>query len=84
MVQVLLSCICGSDLWPYRSMAAAWQGRRMGHEFLGVVEDLGPQVPGLKCGDMVVAPFVWADNTCDFCANEDRLGGLIHEDAQVA
>jgi threonine dehydrogenase-like Zn-dependent dehydrogenase len=59
-------------------------GSAHGHEFLGVVEGLGPQVPWLKCGDMVVAPFVWADNTCDFCANEDRLGGLIHEDAQVA
>jgi len=39
----------------------------MGHEFLGVVEDVGSQVSGLKRGDVVVAPFVWADNTCDFC-----------------
>ena len=40
----------------------------MGHEFLGVVEDTGPAVSGFNRGDVVVAPFVWADNTCDFCA----------------
>jgi len=67
VVRVLLSCVCGSDLWPYGSMPAAEQGRPMGHEFLGVVEDLGSEVSGLTRGDLVVAPFVWADNTCDFC-----------------
>jgi len=68
VVRVLRSCICGSDLWPYGSMPASHQGRRMGHEFLGVVDDVGSEVSGLKPGDVVVAPFVWADNTCDFCA----------------
>jgi threonine dehydrogenase-like Zn-dependent dehydrogenase len=67
VVRVLRSCICGSDLWPYGSMPASEQARRMGHEFLGVVEDIGAEVSGLKAGDPVVAPFVWADNTCDFC-----------------
>ena len=67
VVRVVRSCICGSDLWPYGSMPAAEQGRRMGHEFLGVVEELGTEVAGLKAGDVVVAPFLWADNTCDFC-----------------
>ncbi|MDQ4011715.1 MAG: zinc-dependent alcohol dehydrogenase family protein [Actinomycetota bacterium] len=68
VVRVLRSCICGSDLWPYGSMPASEQGQRIGHEFLGVVEDIGADVSGLKAGDVVVAPFVWADNTCDFCA----------------
>jgi threonine dehydrogenase-like Zn-dependent dehydrogenase len=68
VVRVLRSGICGSDLWAYGSMPASGQGRRMGHEFLGVVEDSGSDVSGLKAGDLVVAPFVWADNTCDFCA----------------
>jgi threonine dehydrogenase-like Zn-dependent dehydrogenase len=68
VVRVVRSAICGSDLWAYGSMPASQQGRPMGHEFLGVVEDLGADVTGLKRGDLVVTPFVWADNTCDFCA----------------
>jgi threonine dehydrogenase-like Zn-dependent dehydrogenase len=67
VVRVLSACICGSDLWPYGSMPAAEHANRIGHEFLGAVEDVGSDVSGLKAGDLVVAPFVWADNTCDFC-----------------
>jgi threonine dehydrogenase-like Zn-dependent dehydrogenase len=67
LVRVLQSCICGSDLWPYASLPASDHGQRMGHEFLGVVEDTGSEVPGLKRGDVVIAPFVWSDGTCDFC-----------------
>ena len=67
LVRVLSACVCGSDLWPYASMPASDQPRRMGHEFLGVVEGVGGAVHGLTAGDLVVAPFVWADNTCDFC-----------------
>jgi threonine dehydrogenase-like Zn-dependent dehydrogenase len=67
VVRVLRSCICGSDLWPYGSRSATEYGDRIGHEFLGVVEDVGAAVAGLRRGDVVVAPFVWADNTCDFC-----------------
>lgn len=67
IVRITSACICGSDLWPYGSMPPSEQGRRMGHEFIGVVEDLGAEVAGLERGDLVVAPFVWADNTCEFC-----------------
>jgi threonine dehydrogenase-like Zn-dependent dehydrogenase len=67
LVRVLRSCICGSDLWPYGAMPADERGKRIGHEFIGVVEETGAEVSGLKRGDVVVAPFVWADNTCDFC-----------------
>lgn len=67
VVRVVRSCICGSDLWPYGSLPATEGGRRMGHEFLGVIEELGSEVSGLKRGDLVVAPFMWADNACDFC-----------------
>ncbi|MER5435454.1 zinc-dependent alcohol dehydrogenase family protein [Streptomyces sp. NPDC002588] len=80
VVRVLRSCICGSDLWPYGSMPQARHGERMGHEFLGVVEDTGSDVSQLKRGDLVVAPFVWSDNTCDFCREglhtSCRHGGL--------
>ncbi|MCW3044920.1 MAG: dehydrogenase [Actinobacteria bacterium] len=85
LVRVLHACVCGSDLWPYRSMAASDQGSRMGHEFLGVVEDVGSEVSGLNAGDLVVAPFMWADNTCDFCTEglqtSCRHGGLWGRDS---
>jgi threonine dehydrogenase-like Zn-dependent dehydrogenase len=68
VVRTLLSCVCGSDLWPYRSLPATGTGRPMGHEFLGVVEETGSEVSGLKAGDVVVAPFTYCDNTCDYCA----------------
>jgi len=68
IVRVLRSCVCGSDLWPYGAKPAQEHGDRIGHEFLGVIEETGADVTGLKAGDVVVAPFVWADNTCDFCA----------------
>jgi threonine dehydrogenase-like Zn-dependent dehydrogenase len=67
IVRVVRSCICGSDLWPYGSRPATPHGDRIGHEFLGVVEDVGTDVSDLQHGDLVVAPFVWTDNTCDFC-----------------
>lgn len=70
VVRVVRSCICGSDLWPYGSRPPTEQGDRIGHEFLGVVEDVGAEVSGLKTGDLVVAPFVYSDNTCDFCRED--------------
>ncbi|MER5257969.1 MULTISPECIES: zinc-binding dehydrogenase [unclassified Streptomyces] len=68
VVRVVASCVCGSDLWPYASMPASDTGRPMGHEFLGIVEDTGAEVTGLTAGDLVVAPFTYSDNTCDYCA----------------
>nr|WP_308168098.1 alcohol dehydrogenase catalytic domain-containing protein [Nonomuraea sp. NEAU-A123] len=67
IVRIVRSCICGSDLHPYHDLPASQQGIPMGHEFLGVIEDLGTEVSGLKRGDLVVAPFAYADNTCDLC-----------------
>jgi threonine dehydrogenase-like Zn-dependent dehydrogenase len=67
VVAVSRSAICGSDLWPYKSMEPTEEGRRMGHEFIGVVEEVGDEVRTLKVGDLVVTPFVWSDGTCVFC-----------------
>lgn len=67
IVRVTHSCICGSDLWPYRQMEPSARGRRMGHEFIGIVEDAGRDVRTVKKGDPVVAPFAWSDGTCEFC-----------------
>ncbi|WP_377268798.1 zinc-dependent alcohol dehydrogenase family protein [Peterkaempfera sp. SMS 1(5)a] len=67
VVRVVLACICGSDLWAYRGVAARQPGQRIGHEFLGVVEEVGSEVSGVRPGDLVVAPFVWSDGVCDYC-----------------
>jgi threonine dehydrogenase-like Zn-dependent dehydrogenase len=67
LVRVTRAAICGSDLWPYKSMQPSETGRRMGHEFIGVVEAVGDDVRTLKTGDLVVAPFLWSDGTCVFC-----------------
>jgi threonine dehydrogenase-like Zn-dependent dehydrogenase len=67
VVRVTHACICGSDLWPYQQMEPTPGGRRMGHEFIGIVEDTGSDVRTVKKGDLVVAPFAWSDGTCEFC-----------------
>jgi threonine dehydrogenase-like Zn-dependent dehydrogenase len=67
IVRVERACVCGSDLHPYHSMPAAEQGTPMGHEFIGVVEEVGSAVSTLKRGDFVIAPFAYFDNTCQFC-----------------
>jgi threonine dehydrogenase-like Zn-dependent dehydrogenase len=67
LVSVTRACICGSDLWPYKSMEPSETGRRMGHEFIGLVEAVGSDVHTVKKGDLVVAPFAWSDGTCVFC-----------------
>ncbi|MBV8859782.1 MAG: zinc-dependent alcohol dehydrogenase family protein [Acidobacteria bacterium] len=67
LVNITRACICGSDLWPYKSMEPSETGRRMGHEFIGLVEAVGPEVRTVRKGDLVVAPFAWSDGTCVFC-----------------
>ncbi len=67
LVVVTRAAICGSDLWPYKSMAPDETGRRMGHEFIGVVEAVGSAVRTVKTGDVVVAPFLYSDGICVFC-----------------
>ncbi len=69
VVRVLRSCICGSDLWAYRGIVDRAAGGRQGHEFIGVVEEVGADVTTVRPGDLVVAPFTWSDNTCPACAD---------------
>jgi threonine dehydrogenase-like Zn-dependent dehydrogenase len=68
VVRVVAACICGSDLWPYRGDPAPPAPRRIGHEFVGVVEAVGDEVRGIHPGEFVVAPFLWSDGTCALCA----------------
>jgi threonine dehydrogenase-like Zn-dependent dehydrogenase len=67
VVRVTCAAICGSDLWPYKSMEPTESGHRMGHEFIGVVEAVGTDVGTIKTGDLVVSPFLWSDGNCIFC-----------------
>ncbi len=68
LVRITHACVCGSDLWIYRG-AEAWYrpGMRIGHEWMGVVEAVGPEVRTVRPGDRVIAPFAFSDGTCGFC-----------------
>jgi len=67
LVRVTRACVCGSDLHPYHSMPADEAGSPMGHEFIGVVEEIGTQVTTLAPGDFVIAPFAVSCGRCEFC-----------------
>jgi threonine dehydrogenase-like Zn-dependent dehydrogenase len=90
IVRVVAACVCGSDLWPYRGVVHIEQPKRIGHEFVGIVEQVGTDVSNIKVGDFVIAPFYDCDMTCANCLNgvstsclhggwwgaDDRLGGF--------
>jgi threonine dehydrogenase-like Zn-dependent dehydrogenase len=67
IVKVSAGCICGSDLWPYRGENDFTPGDTMGHEMIGVVEEVGSEVRSFRPGDFVIAPFCHCDNTCAHC-----------------
>ncbi|WP_353508234.1 zinc-dependent alcohol dehydrogenase family protein [Intrasporangium sp.] len=67
IVRVLASCICGSDLWSYRGENPITAGSTIGHEAVGVVEEVGSDVTSFRPGDFVIAPFDHCDNTCPHC-----------------
>lgn len=67
IVRIVVACVCGSDLHPYHSMPASQTGTPMGHEAVGVVEEIGSDVTGVTTGDLVIVPFGYSDNTCPIC-----------------
>ena len=67
IIRVSAACICGSDLWPYRGTDAVTEPTPMGHEYVGVVEQIGDDVTNVKVGDFVVGSFFASDNTCEIC-----------------
>lgn len=79
LVRITASCICGSDLHPYHSMDAGSGPARMGHELIGVVEEVGSEVMTVKRGDLVVAPFAISDNVCEICRENLQTSCLHHE-----
>jgi hypothetical protein len=69
LVRVVASCVCGSDLWPYRGIVPTDEPHRIGHELVGIVEEIGDEVRTVAPGDFVIAPFALSDGTCVHCRN---------------
>ena len=67
VIRLAATCVCGSDLWPYRGADEIRRPRHMGHEYVGVVEEVGSDVTTVKPGDFVVGSFIASDNTCEIC-----------------
>jgi threonine dehydrogenase-like Zn-dependent dehydrogenase len=72
VVRVLLGCVCGSDLWYFRGESPHAVGS-IGHEFIGVVDEVGSNVDSLSAGDLVVAPFIYSDMSCPHCLNGSTI-----------
>ena len=72
VVRVVLACVCGSDLWYYRGESDHAVGS-IGHEFIGVVDDVGADVSGISRGDLVVAPFIYSDLSCPHCRHGSTI-----------
>src|SRR3954454_9537975 len=67
VIRVVAACVCGSDLWPYRGIDAVTEPSPMGHEYVGVVEEVGSDVRTIAPGQFVVGSFFASDNTCEIC-----------------
>jgi threonine dehydrogenase-like Zn-dependent dehydrogenase len=76
LIRITRACICGSDLWPYNGGPNV-EGQRMGHEAIGVVEDVGSGVQTIRRGQVVIMPFVDSDGTCLFC-EEGLPAACVH------
>jgi threonine dehydrogenase-like Zn-dependent dehydrogenase len=78
LIRVTRACICGSDLWPYNGGPNV-EDQRMGHEAIGVVEDVGSDVRTIRRGQVVIMPFADSDGTCLFC-EEGLQTECVHRD----
>ena len=67
IIKMTAACVCGSDLWPYRGVQEITEPTPMGHEYCGVVEEVGDDVKSIKPGQFVIGSFFASDNTCPHC-----------------
>jgi threonine dehydrogenase-like Zn-dependent dehydrogenase len=67
IIRLSAACVCGSDLWPYRGIEKITEPRAMGHEYVGIVEEIGSDVRTVRRGQFVVGSFFASDNTCEIC-----------------
>src|ERR1700747_3798079 len=79
ILRLAATCVCGSDLWPYRGIDAPTQPTPMGHEYCGIVEEVGPAVQLVKPGQFVVGSFFASDNTCPICQAGYQSRGVHSE-----
>ncbi|EYT79749.1 IMP dehydrogenase [Streptomyces sp. Tu 6176] len=79
VIRTAVTCVCGSDLWPYRGAEPTEHARPMGHEYVGFVEEVGSEVTGLRPGQFVVGSFATSDNTCANCRNGFQSSCLNRE-----
>jgi threonine dehydrogenase-like Zn-dependent dehydrogenase len=77
IIRLSATCVCGSDLWPYRGIDVMDGPAPMGHEYVGVVEEVGGEVSGIKRGQFVVGSFWASDNTCEIC-RAGYQSGCVH------
>ena len=68
IIRISATCVCGSELWPYRGISPVTQPTPMGHEYCGIVEEIGSAVKSVKPGQFVIGSFATSDNTCPNCA----------------
>ncbi|MDT7800486.1 MAG: hypothetical protein QOI78_3919 [Actinomycetota bacterium] len=69
IIRTVVTCVCGSDLWPYRGLEPIGDPHPMGHEYVGIVEEVGSEVTAVKPGQFVIGSFATSDNTCANCRN---------------
>src|SRR5271166_2483511 len=67
IIRLSVTCVCGSDLWPYRGIQAVTEPQAMGHEYCGIIEEVGSAVKTVKPGQFVIGSFCISDNTCPNC-----------------
>ena len=67
ILRLSATCVCGSDLWDYRGINPVQQPKPMGHEYVGIVEEVGRNVTSIKPGQFVIGSFFASDNTCEIC-----------------
>src|SRR5438270_6134512 len=79
IISLSATCICGSDLWPYRGIAQVTEPMPMGHEYCGIVEDVGREVRNIEPGQFVVGSFATSDNTCVICRDGYQSSCLQRE-----
>ena len=83
IIRIAATCVCGSDLWPYRGLQPASEPTPMGHEYCGIVEEIGKEVTSVKPGQFVIGSFFASDNTCPHghagyhtsCRQKEFVGG---------